>query len=285
MRDRILRTAATAAALGIALSAPAHGSVTSVALSPDHTVELDGVVFDDEAVAVDDLLGVTIPTSLGALPENAEVTAYHLLASGDQLFALSTTAALPGPLIVEPRDVVRYDGVGYALEFDGSTIGIPDGVTVDGVSRPPGGGNLLLSFDTGVDLGGGLVAADEDVVDWNGAVFALVFDGSAEGIEDGVDVDGVHDAGSGELGLSFDTSGSVGGIDFDDEDVLLFDPSGPTWTLAYDGSALHAALGAADVEAIALPETSRLLMLASGLAALLALKALRFGPRRLPLER
>ncbi len=42
--------------------------------------------------------------------------------------------------------------------------------------------------------------------------------------------------GGGVLGLSFDGSGIVGGVDSDDEDVLLFDPSGPTWTLGFQTS-------------------------------------------------
>jgi hypothetical protein len=219
---------------------------------------------------VDNLLGVTVPSSLGTLPENAEVTAYALLASGDQLFAMNTTSELAGPVFVQPRDVVRYDGVTYTVEFVGGAAGIPDGAAVDAVSETSGG-DLLLSFDTTVDLGGGLVAADEDVVEWNGASFAGVFDGSAEGISESLDVDAVHDVGGGLLGLSFDTSGSVGGIDFDDEDIVEFDPSGPTWTVVYDGSVEHAALAAADLEAVALPEPGQLAMLATGLAALGAL--------------
>lgn len=258
---------------GVTWGTAAH-ALDSVSISPDVTVELDGAVFADEDVAVDNLLGISVPSLLGKIPEATEVSGYDLLASGDQLFALSTTAELDGPLMVEPRDVIRYDGIVYALEFDGSSEGIPQGVAVDAVSREAGG-DTLLSFDITVDLGGGLVAADEDLVRWNGASFALVFDGSLEGIEQGLDLDAAHGAGSGALGLSFDGAGSVGGVDFDDEDVLLFDPSGPTWTLAYDGSALHPALAAADVEAVVVPEPGQLLMLASGIACLLGLARTR----------
>jgi hypothetical protein len=60
-------------------------------------------------------------------------------------------------------------------------------------------------------------------------------------------------------------------VPFDDEDVLMLDFGTSTWTLEYDGSAQHAALAAADVEAVALPEPGQLLMLASGIAFLLGL--------------
>lgn len=262
---------------GIGFAGRAEGQLSSASLSSDVTVELDGLVFADEDVAVDNLMGITVPSSLGTLPESAEVTAYDLLSNGDQFFALDTTSELAGPLVVQPRDVVRYDGVAYTLEFDGSAGGIPENAAVDAVSDT-GGSDLLLSFDTTVDLGGGLVAADEDLVQWNGASFSLVFDGSAEGIEGRLDLDGAHDAGGGVLGLSFDASGSVGGVDFADEDVLLFDAGGPTWTLVYDGSVQHPALAAADVEAIELPEPGQLLMLGSGLALLLGLGRRRIRP-------
>jgi hypothetical protein len=118
---------------------------------------------------------------------------------------------------------------------------------------------------------GSVTADDEDVVSFDGASYALVFDGSAQGIAAGLDVDGVHAAGGGVLVLSFDGSGSVGGVGFDDEDVLVFYPAGPTWMMLYDGSAEHAALDAADVEAIAVPEPAESLLLATGIAFLLVI--------------
>ena len=59
-----------------------------------------------------------------------------------------------------------------------------------------------------------------------------------------------------------------------DNDVLLFEPAGPSWTLSYDGSAQHPALAPADVQAmaIALPEPAWLLQLVSGFAFLAAAK-------------
>jgi hypothetical protein len=59
-------------------------------------------------------------------------------------------------------------------------------------------------------------------------------------------------------------------VDFDEEDMLEFDPSGPTWSLAYDGSALHTEWsGGPDLDAVALPEPGGLLLLASGITGLL----------------
>jgi uncharacterized protein (TIGR03382 family) len=151
---------------------------------------------------------------------------------------------------------------------------VPDGVTTDavGVSTT---GDLVLSFDASVDLGG-LTVDDEDLVVFDGVGFALFFDGSAEGVPAALDVDGAHVLPGGTLGLSFDGSGSLGGVAFDDEDVLEYDAGGPTWTLAYDGSQEHASWAAADLDAVALPEPGATPALGVALAALLAI-----GRRRL----
>lgn len=261
----------------LALGAPAGASgPTSASISPDVTVDLAGTPFDDEDVAVDNLLGVVLPASLGSLPENAAVTAYHLLPTGEVLFALDTSVALPGPLVVERRDVVRLkDGVTYFLEFDGSVRGVPDSAAVDAVSMTEFG-QLLLSFDTTVDLGG-VVAADEDVVGWDGVSFWLALDGSGLGVAEELDVDGIHDLQDGRGALSFDGSGVIGGVPFDDEDVMIVEFGTSAWSVAYDGSAQHAALAAADVEAVALPEPDQLTLLAAGVAWLALLRRLWRG--------
>ncbi len=263
--------------------------VSSVSASPDVTVELSSATFDDEDVAVDNLLGIVVPTSLGTLPANADVTAYHLLGSGDQLFSLGTTVTLSGPLTVEPGDVVRYDGSTYSVEFDASANSIPSGVITDAVSRDSGG-DLLISFDTTVDLGS-FTADDEDLVACQGLGAGVctsfgstpVFDGSTvDATLATLDLDGAHDLGNGSLALSFDGSGTLGSVTFDDEDILYYDPVGsPTWDMVYDGSAEHPELdGGPDLNALALPEPNGLLLLVLGIAGLLVLGRGRIQSQR-----
>lgn len=266
-----MRTSLPMAALVILALAASAARAQDAAYSADTTVSLSGTTFDDDDPVADDLAGTTAPMPLGPLPPAADLNAYHLFfADNDQLYALDTSADLGGGLTVSPADVVRFDNFSNTLEFDGSAAGIPPGVQLDAVSGVEGSADLLLSFDTTVDLGGGLVASDEDLVSWDGASFAMVFDGSAEGVAAGLDLDGAYLApASGFLLLSFDGSGVVGGVPFDDEDVLEFDASGPTWSLAVDGSAAQPALAASDLDAV--PEPGQLLQLASGIALLAAL--------------
>ena len=249
MRSELLAAALMWLAGGSVFESRAQ-SLESASLSPDVTVRLDGLVFADDDIAVDNLLGLTVPTSVGSLPESAAVTAYYNLGGGEHLFALDITAELAGPVTVYPADVVRYDGGTYTIEFDSAAEGVPAGARVDAVSRT--GGDLLFSFDTTVNLGG-VVAADEDVVQWNGASFSLALDSSAAGIDPALDLDAVDDAGGGQFWVSFDGHGNLGGQTFADEDVLLLDPTGPS-LVAYDGSAQDSDWVGADLEAVYLPE-------------------------------
>jgi hypothetical protein len=219
-----------------------------VIYSPDITLELAGLVVSDENAALDDLNGIVIPEDIGMIPGNADLSLFHRYGNGDVLLAFDITIELPGTVIAAPSDVVRRSGGTYSIEFDGSAEGVPSGARLDALSVD-GNGHLLLSFDTTVVLSG-ITAADEDVVLFDGADFSLLFDGSAAGLSQAVDLDALHFApDSGLLYLSFDVGGEVGSVNFRDEDLLVHNPMSASWQMAYDGSAEHATWVAGDLDA------------------------------------
>ena len=243
-----------------------------VSASPDITIDLGAsVIAADEDVALDNQLGLVMLENLGVLPDASDVIALGLDVNGDRLLAFETTTALAGGVVARPGDVIRYDGAAYSIAFDAAAAGLPNGIATDAASLSPGG--LLLSFDTTVDLGGGLVAADEDLVDWDGVSFAIAFDGSAEGLDTALDIDAAQDLGGGAFAMSFDTAGEVGGIVFDDDDVLRFD--GSSWTLEFDASAANPNWAAADLDAVTVPEPSAGLLLLLGGAGLAGWASMR----------
>jgi hypothetical protein len=267
----MLRYAIYPIALLALLLAPAAFAADEI--STDITADLGGTIASDEDVVEDTGSGAPAKIALGALPAAADVIGYSLAPGGDILFSLDVASSLTGGVDVTPRDVVRYDGSVYTIEFEGADHDIPAGAKIDAIGWIEG--DLLLSFDVTVELGA-ITADDEDLVqlasttpdDW-----VLYFDGSANGVPAGADLDGADllDA-TGHLALSFDISGAAGGVNFDDEDILDFDPTGDTWTMRYDGSTRFASLAAADVDAVFAPEPARL---ALGCAALFALVRIR----------
>lgn len=253
--------AGIAVAIGLvslpSLGLRAQASFESVNFSTDvTTVFPEGLTtettIDDEAVAEDNLMGAVALLDAGNIPPAADVNAYFIFENDEaprrQLLSFDTTVILPGALTAEPRDVVLFDGTGFSLVFDGSSEGIANGAMVNAVSLV--GDDLFLSFDTTVALDG-FAAEDEDVVSFSTLTgdFGPFFDGSDAGVAPALDIDGYHRV-EGLLLVSFDGSGEVGGVSFDDEDILAFDPGTGTWSLAYDGSFIHAAWPAADLDAL-----------------------------------
>lgn len=250
------RAASLTVRLGCLLLLPLLGprvanatTLDGVDYSADVTVALGGATVVDEDVALDDLLGTVTLASLGALPGATDVVAYHLLDDGDQLIAFDTTVSLTGGLTARPGDVVRFDGATYTPEFDASSNELPAGVQTDAVGML-GQGDLLLSFDTTVAVDG-ITVQDEDVVAFDGQAFTLFFDASTARVATALDLDAVHYLNqNGNILVSFDGSGTVDALPFDDEDVLEYDPVDDVWALAYDGSVEHAEWPAADLDAL-----------------------------------
>ena len=275
-----MKTRATlfAIAFGAALALPA---LAAEEISTDVTTDLGGTIAADEDVVEDTGSGAPTKIALGTLPAAADVIGYSIATNGDILFSLDIASSLPGGVDVTPRDVVRYNGSVYSIELAGADHGIPAGAKIDAIGVVAG--DLLLSFDVTVTVGN-VTADDEDLVRLESTqpdVWSLYFDGSAHGVPAAADLDGadVLDA-SGHLALSFDISGSAGGVAFDDEDILEFDPVGDSWSMRYDGSAHFASLAAADVDAVFAPEPAAIALGASAFATLLAAHRARRAARR-----
>jgi hypothetical protein len=204
--------------------------------------------------------GLVSPVATDPLPTGAHIIAHHWrpLPSGAELFAYDTAVLLPdGTTTARPGDVVQrarlFDlqsgqyFVSYSLMFDAKANGLPDGTMTDAVAVADNG-DLLLSFDTTVTLGGSTFKP-QDLVRFNGTTFSLFFDGTAAGIADGINLDGAQLLSNGHLLLSFDISGTVGGVTFRRADILEYDPSGHAWEKTYDSAALHPEWAAAKLVA------------------------------------
>ena len=258
----------------------ASGALAQVLFSPDITAELGTVspsVVTDEGLAVDDASGTVVLQPPAGLPPEVDVIAYELEGGGTSLLSFDVTTSLPGLPAgspAEPRDVVRFDpGTGlFSFAFDGSTSFVPANARVDSVGLH-GSGDLLLSFDTTMSLPGIGPVFDEDLVRFTGFLYSMEFDGSANGIDPALDLDGAS-ADAADLLLSFDGSGSVGGVVFDDEDAIRFDTGFATYAMAFDGSASDPSdWPAADL--VALPEPAAVPGLAAGALLILGARRVR----------
>jgi len=238
--------------LGWAAPGAAVEVLEETSASPDVAIAVDAgtlLALDEDAIVT--AAGPPLLAALGPLPAAADLAAYHRRANGDELFSLDIAAALSGPLYVDPRDVALWDGAVFSLVFDGSVEGVPDGARIDAVSDADDGG-LVLSFDITVSLGG-TTFDDADLVHFDavGPTFSLLFDSAAALVPSALDVDAAHFLfATGGLLMSFDSSGSLGGVNFDDEDILEYEPVGGTWALSVDTEASEPGWAGADLDAL-----------------------------------
>ena len=127
---------------------------------------------------------------------------------------------------------------------------------------------MYMAFKSGVSLGG-VSAADEDVLGWDGAAYSLVFDGSDVGL-DALEIDGLDVLSTDQLLISFTTSGSVPGIGtVDDSDIVLFSGSlGPatsgTFSMYFDGSDVGLTRNGEDIDGLSLLDSGDLLISTKG---------------------
>jgi hypothetical protein len=239
-------------ALAIVLSRNLSGganaaSPTTLAMlcsAPDITVVLQKTVtVTPQQVYCSNFSGPETPISF-PIPAGTRLTGYFPLAGG-ALITIDTTALLPtnnsgGTVLVTPRDVAAFsNSTGFflsSLTFQGSASGVPDGVRIDTLAMS--GSALVLSFDTTTTLSLGsttITARPADLVSFSSGTWSKLFDSSAAGVPDGMNVEGAAVLSNGDYLLSFDTGGSLGGVTFGPTQVLEYNPGANTWALSYDG--------------------------------------------------
>jgi len=235
------------------LSSAAAADLESVTYSPDITVLLGSrTVVDHEVVRE---RGGNFRRRLIAGSAN-DVDAFYRFEDGSALFSLEVATVANGQF-VRPGDIVAASSEGVEIVLDSRELGVPEGANLDAVSAVPGFPDLLLlSFDITVKLDG-QVFADEDIIMFGPGAdgqnqFGMSLDLSQVGIDESLDLDALHieSVAPTFLYMSFDGSGRVGNVSFDDEDVLEFDNEQQAWRLVYDGSEHFEAWKPGDLDAL-----------------------------------
>jgi hypothetical protein len=228
--------------------------VAELVVAPDVALALPGEaqpLLDREAVRMRPGSFQATPQQLLPIPEGVGLAAFDLGADGTRYFVIEGFADLGIGVTVPPNVILQVTGEGRPERIAGAIEGlVPDGIAIDALKVLDPDFDVLLSIDVAARLPGGVDAQDEDVIRYQaGDGFSVALDLSAV-VPDGLDLDGLdRTADGGVWFLSFDGSGEVGGVPFDDEDVLAFD--GTSWSTAFDGSAAAPAWEGADLAAVA----------------------------------
>jgi len=218
-----------------------------LAISTNESCTIGGVVAEDHEIpAVDPTyttwqLHLTGMTDL--LPDGANIDALDCITPTEAYFSLEADAKI-GATLYADEDIIYWSGSTLSLAWDGSSNGLPDETNLDALdvsSTDPLKFDFSLESDATLTVGGSpTLVADEDIVQWSGGAFSnLSFDGSSEGVPAEADLDAFSMRTSSEWVISFNIPGQVGGIDFDDGDLLPWYSGGSGWGtgLFFDASA------------------------------------------------
>lgn len=223
------RIAAGLAALGIWFCfTPSALAQVDLAISTDDATTIQGVFIDGNQIAGTDLSGswVSYINAVSAsLPAEVSIDALEWVPGSGLYFSLDSSIEIGGTLF-EDEDIIFSKGGTFSKAWDGSDAGIPpeaDLNALDIVALSPF--EFSFSLDISIELDGLGLVEDEDVVHFLDSAAAsgftgLDFDGSDADIPAGAGVNAFSRLTETEWLISFDVGGEVGGMGFDEGDLL-----------------------------------------------------------------
>ena len=155
-------------------------------------------------------------------------------------------------LAVDDEDVVTDDfgAVGTLVDLGP----IPAAADVDAYHALPGG-DALFSLDTTTTLST-VTAGPADVIRYSAGSYTVEFSGAAAGVPDGVNIDALT-VSNGDLVMSFDVTTELGGVVYEDEDLVRFVSAGFSMFLQGASAGIDASL---DVDGVHELANGRLLL-------------------------
>jgi hypothetical protein len=209
---------ALVALAALAGATPSAGAVTYY-LAADAPARLGGVDYRPGQILRSDDAAYVLEA---ALPADAAISALHRRADGVWLVAPGHALGLGGSDI-EPRDVIAFDGVSFAIALDGSAAGIPESARIDALFLEAAG-RMVLSFDAPVRLGGADYGPS-DLVRYD-ASFAIYREAAAAGVPAYANIVGAALDNAGTLVVSFDVPTRVGAVDYRPGDLVSWSGAG-----------------------------------------------------------
>lgn len=200
---------------------------------------------------------------------DGNITGVHVLDDGSYLISFADATETISGVVYNDGDVVQYDPVGdtaslyfsEALFTDGANPHSVDAVFLASLAPPGGAGlTLFLSDNNNIDNQlGGLTFTDGDVITFDVDTNAAAVFFAESSITPGADVDAFHLFADGSMLLSVLFNGrTLGGLTFDDGDLVRYDPITDTATIYFISEASFSAN--ADINGVSIDADGRIIL-------------------------
>jgi hypothetical protein len=195
-----------------------------------------------------DASAVGVPTVVTANVDGLSIE------GGVYYVSFTTDGVTIGGTTYQEEDILAYSpATGWSLYFDGTAAGLT-AANQDIDDFDVVGGMLYFSTAGNTNPPGVLGTADDaDIYSWNGTSFARVLDVSTIGVPTAVtaNLDGLS-VRDGIYYLSFAQDVTIGGVTYQDEDILAYSPA-TGWSLYFDGTAAGLTAANQDIDAFDIP--------------------------------
>ena len=215
--------------------AGAGPTANTIILTTESSATLGGLDFTDKDLAEYNSFADSASLFFdgNALGLANDIDAVHVLANGNIVMSAINSVTLGG-VTAENEDLIEYDPVNdtATLFFDGSALMSSGSTDISAVYVLPDS-NLLLTNEYAVTLGG-LSFDNNDIISYNPTndTASIVLDGDAVGLSAWINA--VHVLENGNIVLSIDGNGSLGGLNFEEGDLVEYDLANDVATLYFD---------------------------------------------------
>ena len=171
---------------------------------------------------------------------SAKINAFDVISGTEILLSFDNPIVLPNIGDTDDSDVVKFTGTGfgentagiYSKFIDGSDVALAAGGEDIDALVALADGTVLLSTTGNVNLGSGVIATDEDILQFTptalgnltAGTFSMFVDGGDIGLT-AADIDGFSIDSTGNYYFSATDPFAVGGVAGEDEDVFIFLPT------------------------------------------------------------